>query len=98
MGARESPQYSAYFPAITMGAATATCDITADYPPYPGNGGVAGYWHLQLMNGVPAATYVDPDLNHPLDGLGFTFMDDDCAAFVMDLGGMWYASTLAEAL
>jgi hypothetical protein len=98
MGARESPQYSAYFPAITMGAATATCDITADYPPYTSNGGVAGYWHLQLMNGTPSASYVDPDLNHPLDGLGFTFMDGDCAAFVMDLGGMWYPSTLGEAL
>ncbi len=98
IGASESPQYSAYFPSITMGAATAACDITADYPPFPGSGGIPGYWHLQRMNGTPSATYVDPDFNHPLDGQGFTFTDDDCAAFVMDLGGMWYPSTLAEAL
>jgi hypothetical protein len=98
LGAHESPQYSAYFPSITMGAATASCDVTADYPPYPLNGGIPGYWHLQLMNDMPTATYVDPDPNHPLDGQGFTFAEDDCAAFVMDLGGKWYSSTLAEAL
>jgi Collagen triple helix repeat (20 copies) len=98
LGTHESPQYSAYFPSITTGAETASCDVTSDYPPYPMNGGVPGYWHLQLTNRMPSATYVDSDLNHPLDGQGFMFAEDDCAAFVMDLGGMWYASTLAEAL
>lgn len=98
LGSVESPQFSAYYPSITMGAATAACEVTADYPPYPGSGGIPGYWHLQLTNGVPSATYVDNDVNHPLDGQGFTFVDNDCSAFVMDLGGMWYASTLAEAL
>ena len=98
LGAKESPQFSAFYPSITMGAQTATCDVTADYPPYPSGGGRPGYWRMQLNEGVPTATYVDDDLNHPLDGSGYTFVDADCGSFVMDLGGKWYAATLADAL
>lgn len=98
LGTAESPQYSAYYPGITALAESATCEVTADYPPYPGNGGAPGFWKLELVDGVPGATYVDADLNHPLDGSGYTFMEDDCAAFVMDLAGKWYPATLGEAL
>jgi hypothetical protein len=98
LGANESPQFSAYYPAITQGALTAPCEVTSDYPPYPGGGGSPGYWTFELMNGMATASYTDADLNHPLDGDGFVFAENNCVAFVMDLGGMWYSSTLAEAL
>jgi hypothetical protein len=98
LGTSESPQYSAYYPAITQGSVSATCEVASDYPPYPGNGGIPGFWTLELMNGMPTAAYTDADTNHPLDGEGFVFAENSCASFVMDLGGMWYSSTLAEAL
>lgn len=98
LGARESPQFSAYYPAVTQGSLTGTCEVTSDYPPYPSGGGSPGYWRLELMSATPAATYVDDDLNHPLDGNGFVFEEGNCLSFVMDLGGKWYSSTLAEAL
>jgi Collagen triple helix repeat (20 copies) len=99
LGADESPQFSAYYPSITMGSLTAACSVTLDYP-YGAGGGVSpGYWAFELdMNHMPIATYNDDDAGHPLDQEGVTFMDANCSSFVMDLGGMWYESTLTEAL
>lgn len=99
LGALESPQFSAYYPAPTAGAMSGPCSVISDYPPYPAAGaGSQGYWTVSLQMGVPTAAYTDDDPGHPLDGESFAFEDADCAAFVMDLGGKWYTSTLAEAL
>ena len=87
---------SAYYPGVTNLAAVAPCSITADYPPFPQGGSIPGYWELTLEEGVPTATYYDNDTNHPLDGITFEYVEEDCDAFVMDLGGMWYESSLAE--
>lgn len=62
------------------------------------NGGRPGHWAMQIDEQKLVAVYSDPDLNHPLHGSGYAFTDTDCAAFVMDIGGMWYSSMLAEIL
>lgn len=95
----ESPQYAAYYPAIRKDASLAHCGVSADLPPYPANGrSVAGFWDLSVASGVPTALYNDDDPGHPLDGTGFMFNDDNCDSWVMSLGGMWFESTLADAL
>jgi hypothetical protein len=98
LGAEEAPQFTAYYPSIANGAETAPCEVTLDYPPYPPGGGSPGFWHMEVTNGIPNATYMDADAAQALDGQGFDFAAQNCQAYVMDLGGTWYESTLAEAL
>jgi hypothetical protein len=94
----ETAAFSAYYPAITNGAASGTCDATADYPPYPAGGGSPGFWRLQITDTGLSAVYFDADLNHPLDGSAYDFIENDCSAFVMDLSGEWHDAALTDVI
>jgi hypothetical protein len=94
----EASAFSAYYPAITNGAASGTCDATADYPPYPPGGGSPGFWRLQIGDTGLSALHFDADLNHPLDGSSYEFVENDCSAFVMDISGEWHDAAISDVL
>jgi hypothetical protein len=91
-----SDSTSEYYPSVTVGATTGPCLVTADLPPYPQGASAPGYWRMTIAPPSLSAAYHDVDPGHPRDGDGYTFIEDDCNAFVMDLGGTWHPSMLTD--
>jgi hypothetical protein len=97
VGSAESAAGGGYFPAITNGAAEASCLTSVDYPPFdlvPID--TVGLWTYQVTADGPEIVYKD-DSVHPLDGLRLSFQENDCSVFVMSDDAVWSEASLADA-
>lgn len=97
VGGAESAAGGGYFPAVTVGASNGSCLTGVDLPPFNlAAVEMAGFWTYSISADGPRVVYTD-DAAHPANGMGFMFEENDCSVFVLDDGGEWSDSSLAEA-
>jgi hypothetical protein len=96
LGSAISASDHGHYPAVTMGARTGGCIASGTDYPQTTNDLIAGLWEYG-MSPQPHATYRDA-AGHWLDGTTFTFVANDCHAYVADDKGIWQDASLNDVL